>query len=86
MRVTPSFSSIPVSRDIPEASTNQPATKMLWMDADNVVWEEVRLSPNDASLPSLVQSHPDEVLLAPKRVFIGFGVGRLGWAIIWGAG
>ena len=27
---------------------------------------------------------PDEILLAPNRMFMGFGVGRLGWAIIWG--
>ena len=67
-----------------EASGKQLPTAMLWMDADNVVWEQVRLSPGDASLPDQIRKlHPDEVLLAPRRVFIGFGVGRLGWSIIW---
>ena len=57
---------------------------MLWMDTNDVVWEQVSLSPRDSSLPDPVRTlHPDEVLLAPKRVFIGFGVVRLAWSIIW---
>jgi hypothetical protein len=67
-----------------QASGKQLPALMLWMDANDVVWEQVRLSPQDASLPDAVRVlHPDEVLLAPKRVFLGFGVGRVGWSIIW---
>jgi len=67
-----------------QSSAKQQPPSTLWMDANDVVWEQVSLSPRDASLPDPVRTlHPDEVLLAPKRVFIGFGVGRLAWSIIW---
>ena len=67
-----------------ESATNQQPATMLWMDTDNVLWEQVRLSPKDASLPEPVRAlHPDEVLLSPKRVCICFGVGRAGWSITW---
>jgi hypothetical protein len=66
-------------------SSKQVPTKILWADANDVIWEQVRLSPKDSSLPQIIRKlHPDEVLLAPKRVYIGFGVGRVAWGIIWG--
>jgi hypothetical protein len=67
-----------------EASSKEAGHAVIWMDANDVVWDQTRLTPSDPSLPDLVRAlHPDEVLLAPNRVFIGFGVGRLAWAIIW---
>jgi len=54
------------------------------MDANDVAWDETRITPRDPSLPDAVRAlRPDEILLAPNRVFIGFGVGRLAWGIIW---
>jgi hypothetical protein len=67
-----------------QGSGKQLPASMLWMDANDVLWEQVRLSPQDPSLPDAVRAlHPDEILLAPRRVFLGFGVGRVGWSIIW---
>jgi hypothetical protein len=58
--------------------------RYLWFDENDVVWDMTRITPNDPSLPHAVQGlSPDEILLAPNRVFIGFGVGRVGWGIIW---
>ena len=55
-----------------------------WIDGNDVIWDQIRVTPDDPSLPNTVRAlRPDEVLVAPKRVFIGFGVGRLAWAIIW---
>lgn len=56
----------------------------IWLDANNVVWNDIRLGPDDPKLPEAVRAlHPDEVLIQPDRVFIGFGIGRMGWAVIW---
>jgi hypothetical protein len=56
----------------------------LWMDANQVVWEQAKLAPSDPSVPDAIRTlKPDEILLAPGHVFMGFGVGRVGWAIIW---
>lgn len=58
--------------------------RYLWVDANDIVWDQTRIAPDDPSLPDAVRElHPDEILLAPTRVFIGFGVSRLAWAIIW---
>jgi hypothetical protein len=63
---------------------NHTSMRMLWMDASDVLWDRTRLSPSDPSLPDIIRAlHPGEILLAPGQVFIGFGVSRLGWAIIW---
>ena len=57
---------------------------MLWMDDNNVAWEQTRLSATDASLPDVVRElHPDEILLSPNRVWLGFGLGRVAWSITW---
>jgi hypothetical protein len=57
---------------------------LVWIDADNVVWNQIQLSPHDSSLPDIVQElHADEISLAPNRVFIGFGVGRAAWSFLW---
>jgi hypothetical protein len=61
-----------------------PKSNLLWMDRNDVVWVQARLSGKETSFPAPIRAlHPDEVLLAPGRAFIGFGVGRTGWAIIW---
>jgi hypothetical protein len=42
------------------------------------------LSAQDASLPPIIRSlHPDTVVLSSNHVYVGFGVGRLAWGIIW---
>lgn len=62
------------------ATTNS----IIWMDANNTAWDQTRVTSNDSSLPDVVRAlHPNEILLAPHRVFMGFGVGRIGWAVIW---
>ena len=67
-----------------EASTKQGERIPMWMDANDVLWDQTRLSLNDPSLPDAVRRlRPDKIYLTPRRVFIGFGVGRGAWAIIW---
>ncbi|MEY2428926.1 MAG: hypothetical protein QOJ40_1811 [Verrucomicrobiota bacterium] len=68
-----------------ETSGQKGEATFTWSDPNGVSWNQVRLSPIDSSLPDLVRElHPDYILLAPSRVFIGFGVGgRLAWSIWW---
>ena len=67
-----------------QASPGHGESAFIWLDTNNVVWDDIRLSPIDRSLPEAVRAlHPEEILLEPDRVFFGFGAGRLGWAIIW---
>lgn len=56
----------------------------IWMDANEVAVYQIKLSTTDSTLPQLILDlNPDEILVAPNRVYIGFGVSRLHWAIIW---
>jgi len=56
----------------------------VWMDATNGLWDDFVLSPKDPALPDTIQAlHPDEILITPKSVFIGFGVSTLSWGIVW---
>ena len=42
------------------------------------------LSAPSASLPPPIRAlHPDSIILSTNRVYVGFGVGRLAWGIIW---
>ena len=42
------------------------------------------LSAQAASLPAPIRAlHPDTIILSTNRVYVGFGVGRLAWGIIW---
>jgi hypothetical protein len=42
------------------------------------------LSAQAASLPAAIRAlHPDTIILSTNRVYVGFGVGRLAWGIIW---
>jgi hypothetical protein len=42
------------------------------------------LSAQDASLPLTIRAlQPDTIILSSNHVYVGFGVGRLAWGIIW---
>ena len=42
------------------------------------------LSAQDASLPVPIRAlHPDTLILSTNRLYVGFGVGRVAWGIIW---
>lgn len=42
------------------------------------------LSAEAASLSAPIRAlHPDTIILSTNRVYVGFGVGRLAWGIIW---
>ena len=42
------------------------------------------LSARAAPLPEPIRAlHPDTIILSTNRVYVGFGVGRLAWGIIW---
>jgi hypothetical protein len=55
----------------------------IWMDPDGTSWIQTRLPVADPSLSEAIRAlHPHEILLAPKRVWIGIGA-RPDWAIYW---
>jgi len=44
----------------------------------------IQISRDDPSLPKMIRAlGPEKVVLSPNRVFIGVGVGRGGFGIIW---
>jgi hypothetical protein len=56
----------------------------VWMDETNGLWDAVKISGNDLSLPNPVRSlHSNKILIEPDRVLIEFGL-RPDWLIIWG--
>jgi hypothetical protein len=56
----------------------------VWMDSSNVLWNDVRISGADPSLPKQISSlHANKVFIEPNRVLIEFGV-RPDWVVIWG--
>lgn len=55
-----------------------------WLDYKGVLWNQVRLSPKDSSIPGPIRDlKPDKVQLAPGRAFLCFGESRLAWTIVW---
>lgn len=55
-----------------------------WMDANNVLWDAVKILGNDPSLPKPVRSlHAKRILIEPNRVLIEIGL-RPDFVIIWG--
>lgn len=44
----------------------------------------IQLSGNDASLPKIIRAlHPENIVISSNRVFVGVGVGRGGFGIVW---
>jgi hypothetical protein len=71
------FSKHPTSQELKDSYA-------FWMDTNNVLWEDNKVSVNDPSLPKIIRSlHPHEILIEPKRVLIEIGF-RPNFVIIWG--
>jgi hypothetical protein len=61
-----------------------PKNDFLWMDASNVVWNQIILSGQDPSLPKAIRAlNPNKILIASNHVCICIGV-RPDFTIIWG--
>jgi len=66
-------------------TTNAPSQwSPKWINANEVAVYQIKLPTTDPALPRLIRDlNPEEILLAPNRVYMGFGVSRAHWAIIW---
>jgi hypothetical protein len=54
------------------------------LQRDAILVDSFDLSTKDLSIPATIHAlHPDRIILSSNHVYVGFGVGRLSWGIIW---
>jgi hypothetical protein len=54
--------------------TQNSKNDFLWIDASNVVWNQIILSGHDPSLPKTIRAlNPNKILIAPNHVCIWIG-------------
>jgi hypothetical protein len=74
----------PIFTKHPEPIEQGTKFSTLWIDANGIIWDQIKISESDPSLPKAIHAlHPDKIYLAPNRVFLGFGESRSAWSITW---